>query len=424
MDIKTIEQLMQVDERIGLFVHLRRSNESITFAPHDAESIQQMIARCDLVPDVPERVLHQFETCRKLHTYGCFAYDFFAAAAERAYLVLEVALGARFVEHYQNEIPLVDETGRSNTLHAAYFSDVDAAMRRGGRYPYRGGRKTGWVVQGHPSFNASMAALIDWADREGLLDGQSIRVTLGAIRLLRNFAAHPHHLLILRPSDSARTIADLAEIINHLWGRDTPGGRLYGTPPEVDLFAIRWAADESRLSCSARQLSGVPEEDRDGTWFLVEGAVQDDMLSWHPEYEVTAYPTKLTWTGNSWDEAVAEVLRYEASGRRPEPRPWRNRLFLVRCTPTQQGRPLAGCHSPDRFRWLPTAERNLPSTSWWIVRADHPEHVADAWRDRATVPQGLLTQLRESELFRARVELRDATWEDAARRLDQLEQRD
>jgi hypothetical protein len=32
------------------------------------------------------------------------------------------------------------------------------------------------------------------------------------------------------PADAARTISDLAEIINQFWGSATPGGRLYPAP--------------------------------------------------------------------------------------------------------------------------------------------------------------------------------------------------
>jgi fructose-1,6-bisphosphatase/inositol monophosphatase family enzyme len=48
-----------------------------------------MIAAYDLVAAVPEHVRDQYETCRKLHVYGCFAYEFFTVAAERAYFVVK-----------------------------------------------------------------------------------------------------------------------------------------------------------------------------------------------------------------------------------------------------------------------------------------------------------------------------------------------
>src|SRR5439155_6175821 len=45
---------------------------------------------------------------------------------------------------------------------------------------------------------------------------------------------------LLMPPDAARTIRDLAEIINHLWGHNTPGGRLYPGPLKREVTAIGW----------------------------------------------------------------------------------------------------------------------------------------------------------------------------------------
>ena len=79
------------------------------------------------------------------------------------------------------------------------------------------------------TFSGAMGQLQEWARREALLDGQRSRRLDPVFRSIRNNAAHPHYHLVM-PLNSARTIRDLAEIINRLWGHTTPGGRLYPAP--------------------------------------------------------------------------------------------------------------------------------------------------------------------------------------------------
>ena len=50
------------------------------------------------------------------------------------------------------------------------------------------------------------------------------------------------------PVDSARTISDAAEIINHLWGSSTPGGRLYPAPVRSEIQVVAWRTDGSVMN--------------------------------------------------------------------------------------------------------------------------------------------------------------------------------
>ncbi len=47
---------------------------------------------------------------------------------------------------------------------------------------------------------------------------------------MRNRVAHPERYHLLSPLESARSLCDAAEIVNKLWGHDTPGGRLFPAP--------------------------------------------------------------------------------------------------------------------------------------------------------------------------------------------------
>ena len=62
---------------------LRRLRESVNF---------------DLAPLVPVAVRRDFDRLRTLHAYGLSEYNFFTAAHDLCFLMLEQALGARFLQ--------------------------------------------------------------------------------------------------------------------------------------------------------------------------------------------------------------------------------------------------------------------------------------------------------------------------------------
>jgi len=58
----------------------------------------------------------------------------------------------------------------------------------------------------------------------GLLHGQRSRRIEQLLAKLRNSVAHPSSTHLLTPVDCAKTLGDLAEFINQLWGRLPAGG--------------------------------------------------------------------------------------------------------------------------------------------------------------------------------------------------------
>jgi len=416
MRVKTFDELTADDERVVHIPQLDPTTGTLAPASTSLMPIQCMIADCDLVPAIPEHVRAQFERCRMLHTYGCFAYDLFTVAAQHAYFALEAALGARFLTYYPSGVPLENtrRSGATDQLHPAFFNEISAALRHDGTHP----RGKGWIVVGHPRFDGLMKSLLAWARAERLLDGQRNRVVEGALHRLRNLAAHPHGPLLLPPGESAAVIRDIAEIINRLWGQFTPGGRLYGTPLEMSLIYAHWSPDGSREVGHAEGLLRLGEVDRrdGGRWVLLEAADPDEAFSWSPNYETTVYPTTLVWHGNSWEGAAAAWTAYQVEGCHPQPREWRGRYFLVRHGGAQ-GPELP--RLPMQFRSLAPADWNVPGTQWGIVRADHPGDVPLAWQDRASVA-ALFATLDREELFPAHLDTDGTTWEEAEVRLRTL----
>src|SRR5436309_2212004 len=75
--------------------------------PEDsARFLARLLDRATLRPDVPENVRQNFERLRRLFMYGVLEYQFFTAADDAAFLVLEGALRNRFVSYYAHNVPV------------------------------------------------------------------------------------------------------------------------------------------------------------------------------------------------------------------------------------------------------------------------------------------------------------------------------
>jgi len=229
--------------------------------------LDEMLAAASLGPSVPEEVKGLFDRLKAVHRYGLFKYAFFTVAATEASLIIELALGVRFVEEYRLGLLLVDRAGQERAvLKPSTFRDVVAAMGPRGSHPHRA-RKGGqsWILDGHPMFDASFNSLLKWAQSKGLFrewlgdrwrrnedrikyaaithvrddfavpdrwnqmsNGEQAAWwegfrrrwedrNLDVVRELRNLAAHPTYDQIVTPVDSGRAIIAAAAMINSLW---------------------------------------------------------------------------------------------------------------------------------------------------------------------------------------------------------------
>ena len=86
-------------------------------------------------------------------------------------------------------------------------------------------------------------SLLRWARAEGLLRGQRNRRLEPVLKKFRNHVAHGTGGHPVMPVDSARTISDVGEITNHLWGSPTPGGRLYPAPIRREIQTVAWSPE-------------------------------------------------------------------------------------------------------------------------------------------------------------------------------------
>lgn len=335
-------------------------------APDDAADFQMAsIARAVLAEDVPENVRDNFERARKLHLYGVLEYEFFTAASDYALLVLEGALRVRFLAYYTDGIPVL-RSQVQETLQPRSFDDIRDA--RGVKLRDSDGRAHRLPVSG--------SALLEWARRERLLPGTRSRIVDGALSNLRNHAAHPTTYSIGMPPESARTLSDVAEVINRLWGHDTPRGRLFPGPiqREVRVAAVapnRGGARELRLE-QVREATN--EEQRwhyavflaaepDGLTGITRGGVG---FLHQPGFQTTEYPCEQLWQGD-WGTLVKVIDGGAFTGANDAVRHL-DRLFFIRASKGEVDLP----RSPADLLTLAP----MPAGVWYAVIADSPLH---AW---------------------------------------------
>ena len=132
--------------------------------------LDKMLAAASLGPSVSEEVKGPFDRLKAVQRYGLFNYGFFTVAATEANLIIELALGVRFVDEYRLGLPLVDRAGQERALlKPSTFRDVVLAMGPRGSHPHQAGSgRQPWVLDGHPTFNASFNSLLKWAHSTGL----------------------------------------------------------------------------------------------------------------------------------------------------------------------------------------------------------------------------------------------------------------
>jgi hypothetical protein len=361
VEIKSLEQLTSADKRTLRFTPLGFSMMGELKPEYAAEFQQRVIAHCDLYPDVPDDTRNSFELVRMLHSYGVLFYEAFTIAYDLSWLVMEQAFRERFVTYFNGAIPLVNtKTKVEKPLNVKNFDEVYQALTHGGSYAQSRWRLKLRSTGQQMEFRATFSHLLKWARKEGLLCGQHNRRTEEVYQRIRNRVAHPvYHVQI--PPGSARTISDLAEIINQLWGHSTPGGRLYPAPLEREVLVVAWTdnVDNQYRILRGNQLELFTDP---GNWtcIVIRGVWGDDILEFDAQYERTKYPAELLWGPGSREEALAWIKEEKPQADTVS---YLDRLFAVRI---HEGR-MSFPRRPEVALALPP-ERQLGL--WLLVRSD------------------------------------------------------
>ncbi|WP_052710825.1 hypothetical protein [Pseudofrankia sp. DC12] len=377
MLVRTLDDLRKADDVTLRFTPLGFSTSG-GLRPEDAAAyLQGLVAGSELAPRVAEGTRRSFDDLREVFPLGLFNYTVFTLVRDHALVSFEQALRDRFLEHHAGTITFVDDPAdlREDVV-VATFDDVKAAAdrKRRDRRTMPDGRKSSWQLAVTDAvsipFNGMLHGLREWAWQLGLLRGQRNRTIENALTELRNLAAHPNGHHRDTPVSAAGMVADLAEIINQLWGVPTPGGRLYPAPVQRDVTVLAWNG-AGRQVYRADLLAGeLHPSDRDRRCLILRSPFAPqrqgsfaDLHSFDSRYETTAHPIDLLWGPGPVDEAAAWYRQH-----RPEPDTYDavERLFAVRHVDGQLYRPMR----PAVAAALPDHER---TGRWYCVKADVPD---------------------------------------------------
>lgn len=365
MKVKTVSELTTPDERTLRFTGMGFSIAG-TLKPEDSAQFQQrVIAGANLQPDVPEGIQKSFERLRSLHSLGVLYYDAFTIAADLAWLVLEQAFRERFVTYFDGAVPLVNtKMKEEDTLRVQNFDEVYKAVNRGGKYAGDAWKLKVQATGKQLPFKGNLSHLQKWARQEGLLHGQRNKWLEPVYDRLRNSVAHPGYHLTM-PPDSARTIHDLAEIINRLWGHTTPGGRLYPGPLPRQVLVVAWTDAEEGPHQTIFRDDQLGQFTDPGDWTcIIVRAVHEDEGLWafDAQYERTNLPTELLWGPGPRDEALKWMNEAQPRGDTCN---YLDRLFALRIN---EGK-VSLARRPEVALALPPERRD---GRWFVVRADYP----------------------------------------------------
>ncbi len=312
-DTDLLSQLCTPDERTLAHSPLGLGGRLL---PEDAARFQAAaIEQAQLAKIVPEGIRNYFERIRKLHLHGVLEYEFFFAAHDLRLLAIEAALRVRFVEHYSGRIPIIAKgrkvsnapavmpavttKGAAATLLARNFDDVWHAA------PYWHLGPLPWCET--TRLPTGLEALLAWARREGLLPGRRTRFVDQALVKLRNWAAHPTDYTLVGPPESAGGLQHAAELINKLWGIDTPNGHLFPPPVYREPRVAAIAADGKAASTMRLdQVAGVEAKEKDYEFAVFLAAPHEQLtrrgaeirFAYRDGVQTTQFPCRQLFRGN------------------------------------------------------------------------------------------------------------------------------
>jgi hypothetical protein len=374
-DLSPLTELQTPDEMALVFNPIGFGGR---MEPEDAARFQaETIASATLVEAVPTEITENFERARKLHLHGVLEYEFFTVASDYALLILESALRVRFLSYYLNEIP-VTRKGVDETLHAESFEDVRRAPRS---LKLRGRERSARLPLG-------ARALLGWARGERLLPGTSTRHVDHALGELRNYAAHPEGRVVHGPPDSARTLRDVAEAINTLWGQRVPGGRIFPAPVvRVPRVASIAADGKGAAEMGLHNVPGLDPREQESDFAVFLAAVDEKLTerrgdSWAFSYreglQWTIYPCEQVWIGDY--AGLLDAISSDSFTDRVDKVEHLDRLFFVRDDDGRIEKP----RSASDLLTLDTP----PAGQWHAVVADDPHQAFMHVRDHADCESG------------------------------------
>ncbi|MFG1817572.1 hypothetical protein ACGFIF_27700 [Kribbella sp. NPDC049174] len=290
MEIKTLDLLQQADDRSLAFTPMGLGHMPAADA---AEYQQSVVARIELADTIAAGTRQSFDRLRTVYAYGVLCYEAYTLVYDQALLTAEQALRDRFISQYQPAVTFADKHGNHKTVTATSYSKVIEFLKANRGFHFLVVGDGGPVLE----FRGGMLKdLTIWARRLGLLCGQRNRHHEWIHAQLRNYAAHPSDHLT-SPVEAARELHAVAELINQLWGRRTVGGKYYPAPKRRDILALGWGDGLAiQVVTEVDALRNGANLHHDWNYVIVRAVADDpDLIEFHSQYELTAYPTELLW---------------------------------------------------------------------------------------------------------------------------------
>ncbi|MBD0707550.1 MULTISPECIES: hypothetical protein [unclassified Streptomyces] len=367
MEIRPLEELRAADD---LSLAFNPYGLGGRMRPEDAAEFQQrQIADCDLVDGVAAGTRDSFERLRTVFAYGVLCYDVYTMVGDQTLLIYEQALRDRFMEWCAGTVTFRLPAGSDVSSAVTSYDDVKKRADKMSR------QRAKLVVAARTiEFNGMLHGLRLWARAAGLLRGRRSRPVEDALAKLRNHVTHPSGHHVDTPVEAARTVRDLAELINQLWGQPTRDGRLYPAPLRREIAVLSWnGSGRSRMEPAEALTVPGPAEGRESDDYqhVVVRAVpfgpggrwdDEHWAEFDTRYETTRFPTDYLWGPGSREEARAWLEQERPEGDSVD---FTDRVFLVQ----DRGRLLPPMR-PAVAAGLPEDERG---GVWHAVRADFPD---------------------------------------------------
>lgn len=261
MRVKGWVEFTKVDDRVtrlygGLLT------DSALYPEAAVEVNQARVAGLDLPDSVPEAVRQYFDAARSAYSYGAFAYDLFAVAAAQGSFAEEFALGERYLASLIGPVRVRNRlSGEERSFVPARYRSIREVLDRDGRYP----KRAGWELVDPRNPPMGLGALLEWARKSGILAAwldhrwsiarapmYSMTMTnelpsfvplewnhwaqgardewwirharrqweddqFGAVRYLRNAAAHPDFPVVMSPVTALHRIQAVFDLICAVW---------------------------------------------------------------------------------------------------------------------------------------------------------------------------------------------------------------
>ncbi len=360
----TINELIKPDDATLHFTPYGLSTNGVMKPEASLKYLQGMITRSDLNKNVPESTKSLFDRLRTLYLYGLFEYGCFTLVHNLMFTILENALSEKFLE-WSNLCIELEKAGSYCKYPINNYFDVYDKMRFSKR-------KNEWKLRDHPEFDGSFKSLIDWARKKGFLKGQRNRIVEDVIIKIRNNSSHPYECTVVSPVDAARAINDIAEIINHLWGVETPGGRLYPSP----LKRIVQVISEGTAGSSIGGIEDIDELNEEyASRCLIIKAVENvrfwsfwNLSEIHDlfqgNYEITDFPCMLIWGPGNLEE-TKKVLIENGYHWCEDQVDYIDRIFLIRTYNNNIDFPIDHKNSM-------TIGEDKRDGEWYMIKADYP----------------------------------------------------